>query len=192
MFGFLKPRDPLLEPATKLYGSVVAQARQPFLYARLSVPDTMEGRFELIILHLAMIIDRIRSESGSDDPFAKTLTGVFVTDIDDSYREIGISDTKVPAKVKKAAAVLYDRTLQYRSLDEAGDLVGLRNALGENIWRSDPDAQTEMETASGANLAHMGRLAAYVRAARKHLAEQTIEQLETGRVTFPDPEYVAA
>lgn len=174
MFGLFTRRDPHHEAATKLYGSVVAQARRPEFYTDGAVPDTREGRFELIVLHLALVIDRIRVLDGSASPFAKTLTSVFVTDIDDSYREIGIGDTSVPRHVKKAAGALYDRTLQYRSAVEAGDREALKSALAENVWRSD-------------DVAGATYLADYTFNARDYLSRQSLEQIQSGVVTFPEP-----
>ena len=174
MFGLFKTRDPHRQAATKLYGSVVAQARRPQFYTAGGVPDTMEGRFELLVLHLALLIDRLRDLDGSQDDLAQALTSRFVSDIDDNYREIGIGDTAVPRKVKKAAGVLYDRTLQYRALSEAGDRPALAAGFGEHVLRGAP--------ASGADY-----LVRYHDAARRALQGQTRDALRAGEVVYPEP-----
>ncbi|MEO1693690.1 MAG: ubiquinol-cytochrome C chaperone family protein [Pseudomonadota bacterium] len=191
MFGFLKSRNPHAEGATRLYGSVVTQARDPAFYTLAGVPDTMEGRFEMIVLHLSAVIDRLRAEAGSDDPFATQLVATFVTDIDDSYREIGLSDTRVPKKVKKAAAVLYDRTLQYRALTNPhGDATpdDLRTALAENVFPDGAgDANTDAGEAGATDVTESAdRLARYVVALRRDLGACNAEDVRQADVRWPD------
>ncbi len=176
MFGLFRKRDPHLQPATELYGSVVAQARAPEFYRDLMVPDTKEGRFEMLVLHLSLVIDRIRSEAGSADPFAKTLVSVFVTDMDDNMREIGIGDTSVPRKVKKTAGALYDRTLQYREIagaEHATSSGALAVALSENVW-SEPDYPQAT------------KLAEYMSRAGELLEKQALADMKQGKCRFPD------
>ncbi|MEO1794192.1 MAG: ubiquinol-cytochrome C chaperone family protein [Pseudomonadota bacterium] len=173
MFGLFRKRDPHLQPATELYGSVVAQARAPEFYRDLMVPDTKEGRFEMIVLHLSLLIDRIRSEAGSADPFAKALTSVFVTDMDDNMREIGIGDLSVPRKVKKTAGALYDRTLQYREISEEGGDGALAAAISENVW-------------SEADHPQAAKLADYRERARASLEKQALADIQSGTCRFPD------
>ncbi|MEM1307581.1 MAG: ubiquinol-cytochrome C chaperone family protein [Pseudomonadota bacterium] len=189
MFGFLKSRNPHAAGATRLYGSVVTQARDPAFYTLAGVPDTMEGRFEMIVLHLSAVIDRLRAETASDDPFATQLVATFVTDIDDSYREIGLSDTRVPKKVKKAAAVLYDRTLQYRALTNPdGDATpdDLRAALAENVF-PDGAGDAGADEASVTDVAESAdRLARYVVALRRDLAASTADVVREANVRWPD------
>lgn len=174
MFSFLRRKDPLGEAATELYGSVVAQTRRPEFYTLGQIPDTLEGRFELLMLHLWLVIDRVRETEGHQQGLGRALTSRFVTDIDDTYREFGIGDQSVPAKVKKAAAALYDRTLEYRALSEGEDWDGLAQALATHVHRSEDAAVARY-------------LVDYTRIALRHLSDVPTEALHAGQVSFPEP-----
>ena len=96
-----------------IYGSIVASARQPTFYAAWGVPDTREGRFEMLALHVALVMHRLARAGASGGDLSRRLGEVFMTDLDDNMREIGIGDLTVPKKVKRAAAALYDRHRDY-------------------------------------------------------------------------------
>ena len=96
-----------------IYGSIVASARQPTFYAAWGVPDTREGRFEMLALHVAMVMHRLSRAGVPGAELGRTIGEVFMTDMDDNMREIGIGDLTVPKKVKRAAAALYDRHRDY-------------------------------------------------------------------------------
>ena len=96
-----------------IYGSIVASARQPAFYAACGVPDTREGRFEMLALHVALVMHRLARIEADGNNLSRRLGEVFMTDMDDNMREIGIGDLAVPKKVKRAAAALYDRHRDY-------------------------------------------------------------------------------
>lgn len=99
--------------AREIYGSIVAQARQPSHFTEGGVPDTLEGRLELLLLFIVVVLVRLQREQGDGPELAQALSETFVEDVDDNLREVGISDLKVPAKVKKAAAALLERHADY-------------------------------------------------------------------------------
>ena len=96
-----------------IYGSIVASARQPTFYAAWGVADTREGRFEMLALHVALVMRRLERAGAAGANLSRRLGETFMTDMDDNMREIGISDLKVPQKVKRAAAALFDRHRDY-------------------------------------------------------------------------------
>jgi cytochrome b pre-mRNA-processing protein 3 len=100
--------------ASELYGLIVTAARLPEFYLAGGVPDTKEGRFALLVLHMALALERLRLEGGQGAALGQALIEAFVTDIDDNVREIGIGDLSVPRNVKKAAAALENRWNRYR------------------------------------------------------------------------------
>jgi cytochrome b pre-mRNA-processing protein 3 len=100
--------------ATELYGLIVTAARQPEFYLGGGVPDTKEGRFALLVMHLSVVLERLRPEGEAGAALGQALIETFVTDIDDNMREIGIGDLSVPRNVKKAAAALENRWNRYR------------------------------------------------------------------------------
>ena len=88
-------------PIAAVYDAIVASARQPRFYADLGVPDTLDGRFDMIVLHLFLVLDRMK---GEDEKFRQNLTDYFFMDMDRSLREIGVGDLSVGKKVRKMAA----------------------------------------------------------------------------------------
>lgn len=123
--------------ASELYGAVVAQARERDIFADLNVADTPEGRFEVLVLHLFLVMERLRAEGGAADEMSRTLMETFVTDMDDNMREMGVGDLTVPKKVKKAAAAFYDRAEAYRAALASADPGALAAALEAAIPATD-------------------------------------------------------
>jgi cytochrome b pre-mRNA-processing protein 3 len=165
-----KPRG--ADTISTLYGMIVAQARLPTFYRDYGVADTVNGRFELIVLHLAMVLDRL-----AQDPALQTLgQGIFdrfCLDMDDDLREMGVGDLKVPKEMQRVAEAYYGRAQAYRSAWVAADDGPLVQALERNIY-------------GAASVAAAPRLAAYVREAVRHLATQPAEGLAVGDLRFPE------
>ncbi len=116
MLQWLRRRSQAARTAEDLYGRVVAAARQPRFYQQLGVADTPEGRFELVALHLFLVLEAINPETDEaiSDVVQRTIE-TFVTDMDDCMREMGVGDLSVPKKVRRAAAAFYERAGVYRS-----------------------------------------------------------------------------
>jgi len=153
------------------YGAAVLQARVPVFYARYHVPDTLDGRFEMVAIHVFLILHRVKSDKLSG-AFAQTLFDVFFADMDRGLRELGTGDLSVGKQIKLMATGFYGRIAAY----EAG-LAGTEDldaALRRNLYGtvSDPD---------NADLAFM---AAYLRQQVESLAAQPIESVRRGLVTF--------
>lgn len=110
--------------AENLYGSVVAAARQPAFYREMGVADTPEGRFELVALHLFLLLDGMKAQNRVAQEPVQRVIETFVTDMDDCMREMGVGDMVVGKKVKRAAAAFYARAGAYRRglAAQGGDL----------------------------------------------------------------------
>jgi cytochrome b pre-mRNA-processing protein 3 len=126
-----------LEPLP-LYGAIVAAARRPELYAVIGVPDTLDGRFDMVVLHLVSVMRRLRL--GGDEAMVQALADLFVTDMDRSLREMGVGDITVPKRVKKMAQACYGRLAAYVPLIAHGDVDGLSAAIHRNVF---PDGGSE-------------------------------------------------
>ncbi len=172
MLTWLRSRSRPGVTASGLYGSIVTQARLPKFYAVEGVPDTMEGRFGVIAVHMFLVLDRIRQQGTDGDEVARALLETFMTDMDDNMREIGIGDVGVPRWVKKAAAALHEQVEAYTSAMSASNDTALKLALTTYIMMGD-----ERHDVSG--LAH------YVRRVAVSLAPQTWSEIGAGRITFP-------
>ena len=88
---------------------IVAQARLPVFYRDYAVADTVNGRFDLIVLHLALVLDRLTVGRRAAKPRAG-LFDLFCRDMDDNLREMGISDLKVPKEMRRMGEAFYGRS----------------------------------------------------------------------------------
>lgn len=111
---WLKP-SPLVEPSHRVYIALVTQSRQPFFYSLHDVPDTLDGRFDMIVLHLFLVNERLRAEETYDcTEIAQYVTDAFIADMDRCLREMGVGDTGVAKRVKRMADALNGRQTAYR------------------------------------------------------------------------------
>lgn len=176
MFGwFGQSRDRTAVRA--LYESALAASRQPPLYSSIHVPDTVEGRFEMLALHLAALLDRLARCDPPASRLAKLLTEQFVVDMDDAMRAYGVGDLTVPRKVKTAAAALYDR---YRAYGAATAAPEQSRRLA---WHDALAAQ--LQPLKGGDRLDLGRLARYAASLAPHLAVQQDQALAVGILGFP-------
>jgi cytochrome b pre-mRNA-processing protein 3 len=119
------------DPGQALYEAIVAAARQPRFYAEMGVPDTVDGRFDMIALHMFLVLDRLND--GSLETARQSLTDVFFRDMDRSLREMGVGDLSVGKKVRKMAEAFYGRLLAYKKAASEGEQ-SLASALARNIY----------------------------------------------------------
>lgn len=173
MLNWLRTRALDRRKAEELYGAVVAQARDPAFYRALGVADRPEGRYEMIVLHLFLLLERLRADAPATTARAREVIEAFVTDMDDCLREAGVGDLSVPRKVKRAAAGLYERAAAYRAALAHSDPAVLAARLTEHA---------NMGVADGAGAAALAR---YTRRARIHLERQRTADLLAGRLSFP-------
>ncbi|MEJ8573715.1 ubiquinol-cytochrome C chaperone family protein [Microbaculum marinum] len=120
--------------ANVLYGQIVAQARQPAFYAELGVPDTPEGRFDMIVLHVVLVMRRLRGEDARGRALAQALFDAFMADMDRNLREMGTGDLSVPRRVRGMAEAFYGRAGVYDSAIDANSAEGLQAALERNLF----------------------------------------------------------
>jgi cytochrome b pre-mRNA-processing protein 3 len=102
-------RDARRQVAEQLYQAVVKQARRPVWYRELGVPDTPEGRFEMVALHAALVLRRLRREGLPGQVVGQLLFDTMFVDLDGSLRELGVSDLSVGRYVKRLAGNFYAR-----------------------------------------------------------------------------------
>ncbi len=169
-----RPRD---RSIGDLYGAIVAQARSPSFYASFGVPDTMEGRFDLIVLHLVLLIERLGTAAGNR--IGQEIFDVFCRDLDGNLREMGVGDLAVPKRMRGFGEAFYGRQAAYLAAFTAADHAALEKALQRNIFAG-ADAGRDAV-----------RLAGYVRAARRALEGQDDAALRRGAVSFPQPDRIA-
>ena len=165
----------------ELYGAAVRAAREPWFYTGLGVPDTLDGRFDLVGVHAFLVIRRLRGLPAPGPDVAQSVFDAMFSDMDVNLREMGVGDLSVGKKVRAMWEAFHGRSLAYESAMAAGDAVALAAALRRNIWR-DEGFEDAART-----------LADIVLARDADLARQTLAALAAGRVTFlPMTEALAA
>lgn len=154
-----------------VYTAIVAQSRQARFYADWGVPDTVTGRFDMICLHLALVLRHLRSSDKSVGEFSQQLFDLFFKDMDRSLRELGAGDLSVPKKIQKMGNVFYGLLGKLTEALDARDRQALEALLRRNVFDDQP--------APG-----IGPLADYLEVQAAHLAEQSAPLIVAGRIEF--------
>jgi cytochrome b pre-mRNA-processing protein 3 len=171
---FRRTRD---DPSiASLYGAIVAQARAKALYQRFGVPDTVNGRLEMILLHVVLLLRRLNDEPDGA-PWGQAVFDLFCQDMDDNLREMGVGDLAVPKEMRRIGEAFYGRQAAYIGALASSDPEPLVEVLKRNV----------LEGGGGAEA-----LAHYVRAAARALAARDINELRLGNLGFPDPAELVA
>jgi cytochrome b pre-mRNA-processing protein 3 len=181
MFSSFRRRNQRRETIERLYGVIVAQARNPFFYRDLAVPDTVEGRFDLLVAHLYLVSRRLSQGNESDREAGQALLDFFFEDMDASLREIGIGDLSVPKKMRGLAEAYLGRVAAYDAAMETPGEIALRAALLRNVYGV-ADAAAPREAEAGA-----AALASYLMKNAAHLATRSPEDVLSGTVCFVSP-----
>lgn len=187
MLGWIKRNARLRRIGAELYERIVAQARQPALFRDLGVPDTMEGRFELIVLHIVLVLERLKREGSEGQLLGQAVLERLIADMDDALRQIGIGDMGVPRRVQRAAAAVRERVRDYApGLDPHPSRETapkrLEDAFCEHIYGAGNAAQSPIV------LSYATRLADYARSSRAALDGVSSSDLLAGRLDFADVE----
>jgi cytochrome b pre-mRNA-processing protein 3 len=174
MFTLFKP-NPERAAAERAYHCVVEQARRPGFFLEGGVPDTVDGRFELICLHAFLYLHRLKAEKPRSARHGRRFVAAMFGDFDRSLREMGTGDLSVGREVKRMAEAFYGRFAAYEAGLAAGD-AALRPALARNLFGT-----------TTADPAQLEGIAGYVRRAAAALRKQDTRALLAGDIAFGDP-----
>ena len=159
-----------------LYGAAVAAARQPIFYAELGVPDTLDGRFDMVGLHAFLLIRRLTALPVPGPALAQAMFDAMFNDMDLNLREMGVGDLSVGRRVRDMWEAFHGRSAAYgAALEDAEPAARLTEALARNVWRG-------TEAPAGA-----ARLAALELAQSRYLDSQELASLRAGKVEFATP-----
>ena len=156
-----------------LYAGLVDQARRPELYRDLGVADRIDARFELYVLHLSLLLARLKGEGEAASETGQAVFDTFVGALDDALRELGVGDLSVAKKMRKLGEAVYGRVLGYQTAVSERDRVSLTGLLARAVYGD--GAATEM--AAG--------LADYALRTHATLSEQRLEDIQRGRLVWP-------
>lgn len=158
----------------QLRGEIVAAARRPALYEALGAPDRIDGRFELLALHVGLVLRRLVAIGGVGHDMAQELINSVFLHFDDTLREMALSDVAVSKRLKAIREAFYGRNAAYAAALDSGSWSALEAALARNVYgapNGSPGARA---------------LADYVAAIDAALAEIPLETFATGRFRYPE------
>lgn len=163
--------NPAKPAGEALYAAAAAQARRPDFYTRGGVADTREGRFELYTLHVILLVERLKGETGLAGEARQILFDRYVQGLDDAFRELGVGDTAVAKRVKKLGQAFYGRL---KAFEDAVAGLPDASALTDLLTRTVLEGRGETAPA----------LAAYVITARDALSRTSAETLMAGEMPW--------
>ena len=159
--------------AHELYAAAVIQARQPAFYTGLGVADSVDGRFDLVALHVFLLLNRLGGGEALHG-LSQAVFDLMFADMDQNLRELGVSDMAVGGRVKTMARAFYGRVAAYEPGLEDGLL--LEQALARNLYRGAPVDPTSLSI-----------MASYVQRQGAALAGYELADFKEGRVRFDAP-----
>lgn len=177
-------RRPKIDPAHLLYVGLVAQARHPGFFRTGGVPDTVDGRFDMVALHAFLVLRRLSGPGckAAETGLAQQVFDMMFADMDRNLREMGVGDLAVGAKIRAMVEAFYGRVAAYETgLAAAGDGV-LIDAIARNLYRGATPSPRQLTQTS-----------AYLRREARALARVMPETLLAGEISFgPPPAYEGA
>lgn len=155
------------------YGAAAGQARRLEFYRDAAVPDTLDGRFDLLVVHLVLLLLRLRGEGRDADAMSQHLFDFFAADMDRNLREMGVGDMGMARRIKAMGQAFYGRMAAYEAALKQDDNAPLMAALGNNLYRGAPVAPEVL---------HL--MADYMRRAQASLRRQELAGLLAGAAEF--------
>jgi len=175
LFGLFKASASQNTVAMELYSSVIAQARQPYFYTDLAVPDTPDGRYDMIMIHAFLLLHRLKRDLPNTKEISQALFDIMFEDMDKSLREMGAGDVGIGRRIKEMAKAFYGRIAAYdEGLNRDDDSLDI--ALQRNVYRQ-----------SSVKNEQVSALGSYIRREAVNLSDQPTEALLCGRLSFADP-----
>ena len=169
MITQLLSRSPGKAAAARLYAAAAAQSRSPALYRDMGVPDSIQGRYEMLTLHILLLIDRLNGASAEADDVRQNLFDAYVSNLDGALREMGVGDLAVPKRMRKLGEAFYGRA---QGFDAAFGALPDLAPLAELLKRT---AFSETADADATALAH------YVASCRDALANSDLRAVIAGK-----------
>ena len=166
-------RNRSVDPARRIYAVIVRRARCERFYRDFGIPDTVDGRFEMIVLHAFLVLRHLKTDGGTGDSVGQDLFDVMFDDMDVNLREMGAGDMGVGKRVRKMVQAFYGRLAAYDDALDRDD-EGLAEALARNLYgtvSTPPDDGVET-------------LAEYVRCQARHVEAIDPELVRNGEFAF--------
>ncbi len=174
MLNALRRRGQWRRLSESLFAGLIARARSPVFFEDFGVADTIDGRFDMLVLHAWLVLDALASKG--DQGLARVLVDDLFVQFDAALRQQGVGDVGMGRRMTQMAEAFHGRLKAYR---EAADHAQIAAAILRNVYRG-----------AAGRLEQAGALANYAAAAREHLARA---DLAAGQLDFgPSPQFQPA
>ena len=173
MFGFWKRKRANQALFDALYASLTEASRQPAFYAMAGVPDTVEGRFDVLTLHAVLVLERLKQLPPPADDFAQDFVDDLFNRFDAALREMGVGDISVPKRMKRIASHFMGRAKAYNDALAAGD-EAMATALARNVLGD----ETQIVAGRDRNR--------YVNSARQALSKTDFSAISQAAIAWPE------
>jgi len=170
-----KERRAKRRTAQSLYAQIVQFARRTAFYQDHRVPDTLDGRFELLALHTVLVCRRLAAEGETGAEMGQLVFDEMIGDLDVNLRELGVNDPSLGRRIKEMARAFFGRREAYAAALDANDRTALEDALARNLYGTVEDPGDVVPLVTG-----------YVEQAAAALAAQPMIQLQESRLAFPE------
>lgn len=174
MFRWFAERSARREAAEKIYDAIVAQSRNPVFYVRCGVPDTLSGRFDMLVIHMFIVMHNLRMGDNEGKLLGKEIIEAFVREMDSMVRDLGIANIYVAQEVRKIADLFYKQLIIYTTAVENRN----KRSLSEAIWKSFQSGDDTANVAADV-------IADYVFHALENMREMPLNLLLQGNLEFP-------
>jgi cytochrome b pre-mRNA-processing protein 3 len=177
MFRWFAGRAARKEAAERIYDAIVAQSRNPSFYIRCNVPDTLSGRFDMLVIHMFVVLQILKLGGREGQLLAQEIVEAFIREMDTMVRDLGVSDRNVPKEVRKIAQLFYGQLLAYSTALQREDTRGLSN----EVWKS-------FQSSEGGNEQQISSepIAVYIQQSIKNIQEMPLNMLLQGNIRFPE------
>ena len=162
--------------ARTLYARIVEAARHEHFYRVRGVPDTLDGRFELLALHTVLVCRRLAAEGAAGAGPGQHLFDIMIEDLEVNLRELGVNDPSLGRRVKEMARAFYGRRDAYAAALDSGDRAALERAVARNLYGTLGPAPENVVWAS-----------AYIEAAARILDRLSLPAIAAADIRFPEP-----
>jgi len=167
-------RSPYEKTARLLYDRIVGQARRPEFFRECGLPDTLDGRFDVLVLHVFLVMHRLKQDRGRTADLSQALFDILFQDMDESLRELGAGDMGIGRRIKAMAEGFYGRVAAYDQALNAADQ-SLEDCVRRNLFGSAAPAAWQLAA-----------MADYIRAEVAALAGRETGALLAGELVFGD------
>ncbi len=175
MFRWFGERAARKEAAEKIYDAIVAQSRNPAFYLRFGVPDTLSGRFDMLVIHMFMVLQNLRLAGKEGELLGREVVEAFIREMDSMVRDLGVSEDQVPAEVRRIAGLFYGQILIYAQAAEKEDTAALAEAVWKSFRSGNPNTQVNAQA-----------VAEYIITALHTVRETPLTHLLQGFLGFPE------